>query len=93
MLSTSLPLFTIGYATILLTRIGWSAFIGIPLIAIIVPVINCLSSYNGNIAKDINKFKEQRVQMTTDMIEGIKYIKLYGWELAFEKIIGESRHK
>lgn len=29
--------------------------------------------------QDANVFKDKRVQTTTETIEGIKFIKLYGW--------------
>jgi ATP-binding cassette, subfamily C (CFTR/MRP), member 1 len=33
------------------------------------------------------------VQLTTETIEGIKYVKLYGWETAFKRIIEKVREK
>lgn len=33
------------------------------------------------------------MQLTTELIEGIKYVKMYGWELAFKKIINIARKK
>ena len=39
----------------------------------------------------MNKLKDKRVEITTEVIVGIKYIKLYGWEIAFKKIIQNIR--
>jgi len=64
MFSTGLPLLMIGYTIILLTRVGWPAFIGMGLFAIVVPLINWVSSLNGDVSKEINYFKDQRVQTT-----------------------------
>jgi hypothetical protein len=41
--------------------------------------------------EEINKYKDERVEITTETIVGIKYVKLYGWELAFKKIIQDIR--
>ena len=45
------------------------------------------------IVNDINIYKDKRVELTTQLIEGIKFVKLYGWELAFKKIIVDIREK
>ena len=37
--------------------------------------------------------KDKRVELTTELIDGIKFIKFYGWEIAFKKIIKEIREK
>jgi ATP-binding cassette subfamily C (CFTR/MRP) protein 4 len=52
-----------------------------------VPVSNCISRNNGGIISNINVFKDKRVQATSEIIEGIRFIKLYGWEEAFRRII------
>ena len=36
-------------------------------------------------------FRDKRIQTTSEVIEGIKFIKLYGWEIAFRKIIQKLR--
>ena len=69
------------------TKIGWSIVFGMLILVIYVFVSNRISKRNGDIVSEINKSKDKRVQITTEVIEGIKYVKLYGWELAFKKII------
>ena len=39
----------------------------------------------------MNVFKDQRVKICTEIIEGVKFIKLYGWEIALKKIIQRLR--
>lgn len=46
---------------------------------------------NGVIVQDINVFKDNRVKTCNQIIEGIKFIKLYGWEIAFKHIIQALR--
>jgi len=85
------PVQLIGLTIILITRIGWGAVVGILVIVAIVPLSVKVSKKNGGTIEEINKFKDSRVKTTTEAIEGIKYIKLYGWELAFKKIIQNIR--
>ena len=47
----------------------------------------------SNILKSVNIYKDKRVKVCTEIIEGIRFIKLYGWEIAFQKIIQELRKK
>jgi len=79
MFITALPLFFLGSTALLLMRLGWAACIGLILLGLLVPLTDWVSSLNGQMVKEMSSFKEQRVQITTEMIEGIKYIKLYGW--------------
>jgi ABC-type multidrug transport system fused ATPase/permease subunit len=85
--SLSFPLMVVGFTAILIARIGWAGIVGILIVVLLIPVSNCISRRNGDILKEINRHKDRRVQFTTETIEGIKYVKLYGWELAFTKII------
>lgn len=91
MMSTSFPVMLIGITTILIIRIGWVGIIGIVMILLIIPLSKKISEKNGETIQKVNQFKDRRVQITTETIEGIKYIKLYGWEIAFKRIIQAIR--
>ena len=39
------------------------------------------------------KFKDERIKMITEVLNGIKVLKLYAWEESFEKQILEIREK
>ena len=56
-----------------------------------VPLTSCISKKNGEIFHQINISKDKRIQTTSETIEGIKFIKLYGWEIAFRRIIQKVR--
>ena len=79
MWSTSFPVSIVGITVLLITRIGWPAIVGIVLILILIPINKRISERNGDIIQEVNVFKDRRVQITTETIEGIKYVKLYGW--------------
>lgn len=46
---------------------------------------------NSSIIQKVNVYKDRRVKVCTEIIEGIKFIKLYGWEIAFKHIIQALR--
>ncbi len=79
LLSTAFPLMVVGVTIILIVRIGWVGIIGVILMMLMIPICKNISEKNGLILKEVNKFKDKRVHTTTEVIEGIKYIKLYGW--------------
>ena len=82
-----------GFIALLIIRLGWVALVGIAIMLLQLPISNKIAQKNGDIIVEANKYKDSRVQMTSEMIEGIKYTKLYGWELAFQKIIQSIREK
>jgi hypothetical protein len=46
---------------------------------------------NGNILVEINVNKDKRVKLAGELVEGIKHIKIYGWELIFMNMIKSIR--
>jgi ABC-type multidrug transport system fused ATPase/permease subunit len=91
LMATSYPLFLVGITILLITRIGWAAIVGIIIVLLFIPITGMISKKNGDTIVEINKHKDRRVQITAETIEGIKYVKLYGWELAFRRIIQRVR--
>jgi ABC-type multidrug transport system fused ATPase/permease subunit len=75
----SFPVYVAGTMALLVTRLGWAGVVGIVLVVLTVPLSNCISKRNGALIQEINSFKDKRIQTTSEVIEGIKYIKLYGW--------------
>ena len=61
------------------------------MIAILVPLQIYVGKVNGSIIEKVNASKDLRVKTCTEIIEGIKFIKLYGWEIAFKHIIQRLR--
>lgn len=71
----------------MIIRIGWAGFISTIMVLLLIPIARKVSQINGEILKEANVYKDQRVQITTQTIEGVRYIKLYGWEVPFKKYI------
>ena len=81
----------LGVTIILFVLLGWPSLVGIVIILLQMPISNKISQKLGEITEEVNKHKDKRVELTSETILGIKYIKLYGWELAFKKIIHNIR--
>ncbi|KAJ1957036.1 hypothetical protein EC988_001038, partial [Linderina pennispora] len=87
----SIPLqFAIG-AWYLYSLLGVPALVGLALTALYYPVsgrvIAMLSSYN----RRIQKYSDQRLSMITEMLKGMRAVKLFGWESRFTQAISQSR--
>lgn len=77
--SIAFPLLFIGATVILLFRVGWPGLMILLTIAGQLIIGNLISRKNKKIVTEANKYKDKRVEITTEIIEGIKFIKLYGW--------------
>ncbi len=85
------PIAIVGATIILIAQIGWAGLVGIGFMLLMLPFSWVVSKKNGRTNEEINRFKDERVKLTTELIEGIRYIKLYGWELAFKKMVHKIR--
>lgn len=87
------PIVCIGCTVLLIIRLGWPGVLGVIIVVLTFPLSNLISKRNGQYITQINHYKDKRVQITTQVIEGIKYIKLYGWQIAFRRIIQSLREQ
>lgn len=81
------PFTLIGVIVALVFRLGSPGLIIFVVILLFLPLQNFIGKRNGAIIQGINVYKDRRVKLCTEMIEGIKFIKLYGWEIAYERMI------
>ena len=86
-----LPFGLVGVISILISRFGVTGLVAIGIVAIMFPIQAIIGCYNGKILEGVNIYKDKRVKVTTEIIEGIKLVKLYGWEIAFRNIIQKLR--
>ena len=82
-----------GVLAILINRFGWPGILILVFILILMPIQACIGKINGVFIQKVNLNKDLRVKTCTEIIEGIKFIKLYGWEIAFKHIIQRLRKK
>ena len=76
---------------ILYYRLGWvGLFLVIPTAFVFLLQIGG-SKIFGDFMKNVNKEKDKRIELYNQMLEGIKIIKLYGWEFFFNEKIQTIR--
>ena len=82
-----------GMTLIFISQVGIVGIIPVLILLIIIPVTHCLSKVNSAITGKLAQLRDKRIQISAEIIEGIKYVKLYGWEMAFKRRILEARDK
>ena len=76
---------------ILYYRLGWvGLFLFIPTVLVFLYQVG-VSRIFGTFMRDVNKEKDKRIELYNQMLEGIKVIKLYGWEYFFKDKIQAIR--
>jgi hypothetical protein len=73
------PLTLCGIIAILVTRFGWPGLLIFGVFLVIFPFQVLVGKFNGSIMEKVNIYKDQRIKICTEIIEGIKFIKFYGW--------------
>lgn len=75
---------TIAFVS-LFNLLGWSAFIGVAIMMISVPVNTMLATYLRRLSAVQMKVRDRRTGLMNEIILNIKSIKLFAWEEAFTK--------
>lgn len=88
----SFPLYGLGITLLLIYWFGWAGIIGLMIVSLSLPISNFISKQNGEIMEKVNVYKDERIHKISEVIEGIRFIKLYGWEIAFTKLIEKIRN-
>ena len=60
-------------------------------LVLFLPLQILVGKLNSTIVQKVNVYKDKRINTCTEIIEGIKFIKLYGWEIAFKNTIQTLR--
>ena len=76
---------------LLYRTLGISAFAGIALMALMVPMNSRIARRFGTIQMQVMAATDVRIQSTTEMIRNIRVIKLIAWDLFFQHQIGDKR--
>lgn len=74
-------IFAAGAIFLAVQRIGPLGIAAVGVVFLLIPITHFLSKINGRILEKLTKIKDKRIQLSTEVIEGIKYVKIYGWEL------------
>lgn len=85
--------FTLILSIYLLWRkLGPMCLIAIGVIGLIYFIQKSLSSFNVKNIKQKNSFSDQRMKLCNELVQGIRLLKIYAWEMTMKKFIDEIRH-
>ncbi|KAJ2668260.1 hypothetical protein GGI25_006466, partial [Coemansia spiralis] len=73
--------------------LGMSAFIGLTLSCAYVPLSKVLYTYLTSLTMKAKDLSDERISMITELVQGIKAVKLFGWESRFVQKIDEQRER
>ncbi|KAF5370320.1 hypothetical protein D9758_006919 [Tetrapyrgos nigripes] len=79
------------YAVFLYSILGWSALVGIGLTILLAPIPSYLTTLGGKVQAAKMKKTDARVQTFSDTINVLRMVKLFGWEVKMQGLIGEKR--
>ena len=83
----------LGGVVILWSFFRWASLMGILYMIISIPIQQILIKKSTKPQTEKNAITDQRVRLTTELIEGIKLLKMYAWELVFARSIKNLRNK
>ncbi|KAJ2808508.1 hypothetical protein H4R20_000852 [Coemansia guatemalensis] len=75
------------------TLLGVSALVGLSICVVYLPLSKMLFQRLTKIENKLNAISDERVTEITELLQGIKAIKLFGWESRFTEKIDERRER
>ena len=87
------PIFIIASFVMLYDVIQWSAFIGFACILVAAPLTFLVASTLFAIRKKLVKCADARINILSEVVNGMRVIKYYAWESAFAQRVREIRDK
>ena len=78
---------------VLLINLSYSALAGFALLVIGIPVLTKAIKKLFTRRRAINKITDQRVSLTQEILQSIRFVKYFGWESSFLERIGQIRRR
>lgn len=78
---------------LLLVNLSYSALAGFALLVIGLPALTKAVKILFARRKAINKITDQRVSLTQEILQAVRFVKFFGWESAFLTRLGEIRDR
>ena len=78
---------------LLIVRLGWPGIFCPLIVVLVAPLQGLIGKMNAGTLRRINKEKDERIKLITEVVEGIHFLKLYSWEMPFKRIIQAIRQK
>lgn len=71
----------------------WAAIFGVvALLLQAIPLHTCTSYFIAMLRKKVALLTDNRVGIMNELIQGIQVIKMYAWEIPFQRVVAEARH-
>lgn len=87
------PLMILVTLALLLVNLTYSALAGFALLFIGIPVLTRAIKKLFIRRKAINKITDQRVSLTQEILQSVRFVKYFGWEPAFLDRLGQFRDR
>ncbi|CAF1005542.1 unnamed protein product [Brachionus calyciflorus] len=87
------PIKIIVASVILWYYLGSAVFAGLGAMAILAPLNSIFMIKYSKAETEKLKHKDDKMKILNEILNGIKVIKFYGWEISFEKLINKIRQK
>lgn len=87
------PIACIITLVLLLVNLSYSALSGFALLVIGMPALTRAIKSLFRRRQKINKVTDQRVSLTQEILQAVRFVKYFGWESSFLKRLGELRTK
>jgi ATP-binding cassette, subfamily C (CFTR/MRP), member 1 len=78
---------------LLLVNLTYSALAGFALLVVGAPILTKVVRSLFVRRSEINKITDQRVSLTQEILQGVRFVKYFGWEESFLKRLGEIRKR
>ncbi|XP_072938675.1 ATP-binding cassette sub-family C member 10 [Epargyreus clarus] len=89
----SIPLQLVITLFLLYQQVGISFLAGVAFSVILIPINKLIANKIGHLSTELMKHKDTRVSLISDMIQGIRTIKVHVWEDYFINRVTEARAK
>ncbi|KAJ2059706.1 hypothetical protein GGI17_004233 [Coemansia sp. S146] len=89
----SLPLMLLIGIWYMYMLLGVSALVGLTMTALYMPLSKALLTYVARVEEKLASLSDERVTVITELLQGIKAVKLFGWESRFLEMVDERRER
>ncbi|KAF7549060.1 hypothetical protein G7Z17_g6647 [Cylindrodendrum hubeiense] len=87
------PILVLVTLALLLVNITYSALSGFGLLVIGMPFLTKAIRSLFHRRRDINKITDDRVSLTQEILQSVRFVKFFGWEKAFLQRLGDYRNR
>lgn len=92
-ISWTAPLSILITLAMLLVNLTYSALAGFALLVAMMPLLSKAVQSLFARRRDINKITDQRVSLTQEILQSVRFVKFFGWEESFLKRLDDFRNK